>query len=84
VDGKAALDIVQDTEVLARLLQGNDILSAEIDVSRECLLFKARELTLETSGVGVVSANLPVNLDQTLGNNGSDLASSEGVLQAVA
>lgn len=64
VDDEAALGIVEDAEVLARLLDRDDV--------------------LETGGVGGVSADLAVDLDEALGSDGVDLATGEGVLQAVA
>ena len=42
------------------------------------------ELTLVTSRVGVIGANLSVNLDQTLVNNSSNFTSVESIFQSVA
>lgn len=64
MDGEAALDIVEDAEVLARLLDRHDVHEAE--------------------GEGVVGADLAVDLDQALLDDGRDLAAGEGELQAVA
>lgn len=61
VDGETALGVVDETEVLASLLEGNDI--------------------HETSGVGRVSADLAVDLDQTLHQDGLDLTTVQGVLE---
>ena len=63
VDGKAALGVVDQAEVLAGLLDGDDI--------------------HQSRGEGGVSADLAVNLDETLHENGVDLASVERILQAV-
>lgn len=64
VDGVAALGVVDQTEVLASLLDGDDV--------------------HETSGVGGISADLAINLDEALHENGLGLARVEGILQAVA
>lgn len=64
VDGETALDVVEETEVLAGLLDGDHI--------------------LEASGVGGVGADLSIDFDQTLLDNGGDFTASKGVLQAVA
>ena len=64
VDGEAALGVVDEAEVLASLLNGDDI--------------------HQTGGEGGVGADLAVNLDEALHEDGIDLASVERVLQAVA
>jgi hypothetical protein len=64
VDGEAALGVVDQAEVLASLLNGDDI--------------------HQTGGEGGVGADLAVDLDQTLHENGVDLAGVERILQAVA
>lgn len=64
VDREAALGIVDEAEVLARLLDGDDI--------------------HEAGGVGRVRADLAVDLDQTLHQDGLGLAVVQGVLEAVA
>jgi hypothetical protein len=64
VDGEAALGVVDETEVLAGLLEGDDI--------------------HEASGEGAVSADLAVNLDETLHQDGLDLTTVQGVLETVA
>ena len=63
MDGETTLDIVEETEVLARLLDGDDV--------------------HEAGGEGLVSADLAVDLDETLLDNSSDLLAGEGVLHAV-
>lgn len=60
VNGEATLGVVDETEVLISLVDGDDI--------------------HETSWVGYVSADLAVDLDQTLHDDGLGLASVEGVL----
>lgn len=42
------------------------------------------ERTHEAGGVGLVGANLAVNLNKTLLEDGGDLLAGEGVLEAVA
>ena len=64
VDGEAALGVVNQTEVLAGLLDGDDV--------------------HETSGVGLVSADLAVDLDEALLEDGLGLAVVERILEAVA
>lgn len=64
VDSEAALGVVNQTEVLASLLDVDDI--------------------HEAGGEGHVGADLVVDLDQALHDNGLGLAVVEGVLQAVA
>lgn len=61
VNSEATLGVVYKTEVLAGLLDRNDI--------------------HETSWVGSVSADLAVDLDEALHDNGLGLATVEGVLQ---
>lgn len=63
VDGEATLGIEDKTEVLASLLDGNDV--------------------HETGGVGHVGADLAVNLNETLHEDGLGLAVVQGVLEAV-
>lgn len=63
VDGETALGVVDETEVLAGLLDADDI--------------------HESSGVGAVGADLAVDLDEALHEDGIDLAGVEGVLQPV-
>jgi len=63
VDGETALGVVDETEVLASLLDGDDI--------------------HETSWVGSVGANLAVDLDKTLHDNGLGLAGVERILQSI-
>jgi len=60
VDSETTLGVVDETEVLASLLNADNI--------------------HEASGVCGVSANLAVDLDQALHDNGLDFASIEGVL----
>jgi hypothetical protein len=64
VDCEAALGVVDETEVLASLLDGDDV--------------------HEAGGVGHVGADLAVDLDETLHQDGPGLAVVEGILQAVA
>ena len=64
VDGEATLGVVDETEVLAGLLEGDDV--------------------HESGGEGGVGADLAVNLDQTLHQDGLDLTTVQGVLETVA
>jgi hypothetical protein len=64
VDGEAALGVVDQAEVLAGLLNGDDV--------------------HQSRGEGGVGADLAVNLDEALHEDGIDLAGVESVLQAVA
>lgn len=64
VDGEAALGVVDETEVLASLVDGDDV--------------------HEAGGVGHVGADLAVDLDEALHEDGAGLAEVEGVLEAVA
>lgn len=64
VNGEAALGVVNQTEVLASLLDGDDV--------------------HEASGVGLVSADLAVDLDEALLEDGLGLAVVERILEAVA
>lgn len=83
VDGEAALDVVEETEVFARLLDGEDIYRfAQVRTCSELLV--GLKLTHEASGVGVVSADLSVDLDEPLLYDGGDLTASQGILQAIA
>ena len=64
VHGVTALGVEDETEVLASLVDGDDI--------------------HQSSGESGVGADLAVNLDKTLHEDGLDLTSIEGVLQAVS
>lgn len=64
VDGEAALGVVDEAEVLAGLLDGDDI--------------------HEAGGVGHVGADLGVDLDQALHEDGLGLAVVERILEAVS
>ena len=64
VDGEAALGVVDQAEVLASLLNGDNI--------------------HQSSGEGAVSADLAVDLDQTLHEDGVDLTGVERILETVA
>lgn len=63
VDGEASLGVVDKAEVLASLLDGDDI--------------------HEASWVGGIGADLSVDLDQALHDDGLGLASVKSILQAV-
>lgn len=64
VDGEAALCVVDEAEVLASLLDADDV--------------------HEAGGEGHVGADLAVDLDQALHQDGAGLAVVEGILEAVA
>jgi hypothetical protein len=64
VDGESALDVVKETEVLARTLN--------------------RDNVHESSGVGLVGADLAVDLDEARLQDRGDLLAGEGVLETVA
>lgn len=64
VDGEATLGVVDETEVLASLLDADDV--------------------HEAGGVGHVGADLAVNLDQALHEDGAGLAEVERILESVA
>lgn len=64
VDGESTLGIVDEAEVLAGLVDGDDV--------------------HEARGVGGVGADLAVNLDQALHQDGLSLAVVEGILEAVS
>jgi hypothetical protein len=64
VDGEAALGVVDETEVLASLLNGDDV--------------------HQSRGEGAVGADLAVDLDQALHEDGVDLAGVERILETVA
>lgn len=81
VNSESALNVVEKTEVLARSLNGDDIyrpgLAATISTSPS-------SPTHETSGEGLVSPDLAVDLDESLLNDSSDLTASKSVLQTVS
>lgn len=64
VDGESALGIVDKTEVLASLLDSDNV--------------------HETGGVGGIGADLAVDLDQSLHQDGLGLAVVESILEAVS
>lgn len=64
VDREAALGVVDEAEVLAGLLDADDV--------------------HEAGGEGAVGADLAVNLDETLHQDGLGLAVVQGILEAVA
>jgi hypothetical protein len=64
VDGEAALGVVDETEALASLLDGDDV--------------------HEAGGVGLIGADLAIDLDQALHEDGLGLAVVEGILEAVS
>lgn len=63
VHGEAALGIVDETEVLAGLFDGDDV--------------------HEASGEGRVGADLAIDLDETLHEDGLGFATVQGVLETV-
>ena len=82
VDGEAALDVVQETEVLARLLDGDDIYTT--DTCKPHFRIEICALrTLKASGVGWVGADLAVDLDEALHDNREDFLAGQSVLQPV-
>ena len=89
VYGEAALGVVDEAEVLASLLDANDILEASwvgrvgADLLANTTVSVARGF-LAIVMWRVVSMYLAVDLDKTLHNNLLDLTAIEGVLQSVA
>ncbi len=81
VNGEAALDVVEETEVLARLLDGDDIY-IPISYLPQLLQFSVVR-THEASGERGVGPDLVVNLDQTLHGDRKDLLAVQGILQPV-
>lgn len=69
VDGEAALDIVEETEVLARLLNGNNICVAKKSCKYVFPLSFWSVRTHEASRVGWVGADLAVDLNKALHDN---------------
>jgi len=59
VNGETALDIIEEAEVFARLLDGNDI--------------------HETGRVCGICANLAVNFDESLSDNGGNFMTSQSI-----
>ena len=78
VDRESTLNIVEETEVLARFFDCDDI----------CTLFNIHlpqynyriERTLESTGVGLISPDFSINFDQALLDNSSDFTASKGIL----
>lgn len=64
VNRESTLGIVDETEVLARLLDANDV--------------------HEAGRVGLIGADLAIDLDEALHDDGLGLAAVEGVLESVA
>jgi hypothetical protein len=82
VDGETTLHVVKYTEMLSRLLDGNDVCFLHLAIVGKITTYALH--THEASGVGVVSADLVVHLDQSLLGDAGDLITSDGVLEAVA
>jgi hypothetical protein len=82
VDNEATLDIVEETEVLARLFDRDDVYSTKVE--HISAAFNCSERTHVAGRVSVVGADLSVNLDQSLGDNRGDFTAVQGILEAVA
>lgn len=81
VNGESSLYVVEDSEVLAGLLDGDNICGDKNDASVGCN-FTANIIvarTHEPGRVGVIGANFVIDLDQTLLDDFGDLSSVESV-----
>jgi len=79
VDGESTLDVVEESEVLAGSLNGDDVwMSVAAQEPLSPLL-----LTHESSGESLVGSDLSVDLDETLLNDGGDFTAGKSVLQSV-
>ena len=84
VDSESALHVVEKTEVLARLLNGNDICITRLSGKSHGHIERKLEQTHKTSGVGLVGTNFAVDFDQALLDDGCHFSASQGILQSVA
>jgi hypothetical protein len=82
VDDKTALNVVQKTEVLARLLNSDNIYLIKFRHIIQLILLSKR--THVAGWVGGVRANLAVHLDQSLSDDRCDLTIAQGIFKAVA
>lgn len=80
VDGEAALDIVEETEVLARLLDRDDVYSQDIILRNRIIPSNSCKRTHVSSRVGGVGADLSIDFDQSLLDDCGDFTSGQGVL----
>lgn len=99
VDGESSLDVVEDSEVLSRLLDGDGVHESEGEgvVGSDLIVVRRkrkRERRVRMGGGkegkgrggrrGGRRTNLSVNLDESLLEDSSDLSSGEGELQSVS
>ena len=81
VDGETTFDVVEESEVLAGSLNGDDICrlcSAKYDN-----LEKQSSRTHEASRVSIIGPDLPVDFDQSLLDDSSDFSPVQSVLEPV-
>jgi hypothetical protein len=85
VNGEAALDVVKQAEVLARLLNLDHVYNSISQ--REILRLQSlptHRHTHEASRVVGVGADLAIDSDEALGDDGDNLSAGESVLEAIA
>lgn len=85
MNGETSLDIVDETEELASLLNGDNICKIESNVSRNSSEISQLERTLthESSWEVDVGADLSVDFDETLHDDLCDFRVGQSVLEAI-
>lgn len=85
VDGKAALDIIYQAEVLTSLVNGDNICVTNwlVICGKFQLVKKDQELTHESSWVVGVGTDFTVNFDKPLHYDFGDFGVIQGVLETV-
>ncbi|MDN8904694.1 hypothetical protein Q0O86_14030, partial [Staphylococcus aureus] len=74
-----SLDVVEESEVLAGSLNGDDVWASIL-----CTSPTTSQRTHETGRVGLVGSDLSIALDESLLNDRGNLLSGKGVLQSVS